>query len=471
MAPFTVPSNVVALRAIAVGGTGGGEPDPRCEELCGGSPAEVTGNLPVSTSEVLLVQVAGNALGTTGGSGGGGNGCWGGGGASWVSAPETLVLVAAGGGGDGCAGSGSSGSNEPETHGGEAGEAGGQALNSGDAGRGGQPGGESSAGNGGAAGTLSGGEAGKKGFGGTGGAGGAGFVELPARGGTGGGGGGGYYGGGGGGGGAAIGSGFTFAGSGGGGGGGSNLVPAGGSSAPNFSTVPEVILSYGVIAFTSAAPPAGTVGKPYSHAYHATGDSAIKYALTGGARPPGLALSSSGALAGIPTAAGSYTYTVTATGTTATQSRQDTVTVAPAPPEPPAPPSPSPKLEFPGAPTPSPNGVSFSIGCRSTAGIACDGQAELSTLEKLLGSRLLALGARRRHHTRRVIDGLTSFTLAAGKTETIFVPLDATGKRLLRRFGRLPATLTITLLNASPPTVIQRTTTIRLKHRRHRHHR
>ena len=67
--------------------------------------------------------------------------------------------------------------------------------------------------------------------------------------------------------------------------------------------------------------------------------------------------------------------------------------------------------------------------------------------------------------------GQTTFTLAAGQTRTVAVPLSATGKTLLKRFGKLPATLTISLLNTSPPTVVSTTTTVKQKQKQRKHHR
>jgi hypothetical protein len=129
-----------------------------------------------------------------------------------------------------------------------------------------------------------------------------------------------------------------------------------------------------------------------------------------------------------------------------------------------------PKFMLLGAPTASTTGVSFSLACQGAAGTACSGRVQLSTLEKLLGSKLLALSARRqKRHSKRVIVGQLTFALPAGQTKKLSVSLDATGKNLLTRFGKLPATLTISLLNTSPPTVIQTKTTIKKKRMLRKH--
>lgn len=70
------------------------------------------------------------------------------------------------------------------------------------------------------------------------------------------------------------------------------------------------------IAITPASLPGGTGGAPYSQQLTAAGGaSPYTYAVTAGALPPGLTLSSAGLLAGTPTAANAFAFTVTATDT------------------------------------------------------------------------------------------------------------------------------------------------------------
>ena len=65
--------------------------------------------------------------------------------------------------------------------------------------------------------------------------------------------------------------------------------------------------------FTSAAPPAGTVGLPYDHALQAVGRPTPTYDVSAGALPSGLRLDPrSGRITGTPTQAGSWTATVRA---------------------------------------------------------------------------------------------------------------------------------------------------------------
>ncbi len=70
------------------------------------------------------------------------------------------------------------------------------------------------------------------------------------------------------------------------------------------------------IVFVQTTLPGGQVAAPYSQTLSAGGGSGtFTYSVTSGALPPGIALSSAGALSGTPTAAGSFSFTVTATDT------------------------------------------------------------------------------------------------------------------------------------------------------------
>jgi hypothetical protein len=123
-----------------------------------------------------------------------------------------------------------------------------------------------------------------------------------------------------------------------------------------------------------------------------------------------------------------------------------------------------------GRPLASGTGVIVAVRCRAPLGVNCRATAVLTTLEHLLGRGIVGFSARKKRHTQRVVIGSTRFSLSAGQTRRITVPLNRTGTRLVARFGRLPATLKITLLGVKPPTVLVSTTTIKRKpaHKRHR---
>lgn len=68
------------------------------------------------------------------------------------------------------------------------------------------------------------------------------------------------------------------------------------------------------IVFVQTTLPGGQVAVAYSQTVSAGGGSgSFTYSLSAGALPPGIALSSAGAISGTPTAAGSYSFTLTAT--------------------------------------------------------------------------------------------------------------------------------------------------------------
>jgi DNA-binding beta-propeller fold protein YncE len=164
-------------------------------------------------------------------------------------------------------------------------------------------------------------------------------------------------------------------------------------------------------------------------------------------------------------------HTVYCNGSAAATTTRIVMVSSPSAPPPPAPPPVATKFVLTGAPRPSSRGVSFSLACHGATGVVCRGAAQLTTLEHLRGRRIVALSARRKRHTKRITIGSKRFTVAAGGQRKIMVGLNGRGRKLLARFRHVHATLTITLLNAKPPTVIKRKTTINAKpkKRKHRH--
>ena len=74
------------------------------------------------------------------------------------------------------------------------------------------------------------------------------------------------------------------------------------------------LISCPTITLSPATLPNGTVGSAYSQTISASGGTApYTYAVTAGALPPGLTLSTAGALTGTPTVPATYNFTVTAT--------------------------------------------------------------------------------------------------------------------------------------------------------------
>jgi hypothetical protein len=122
------------------------------------------------------------------------------------------------------------------------------------------------------------------------------------------------------------------------------------------------------------------------------------------------------------------------------------------------------KLRFAGALRSTGNGVSFKLRC---TGGTCRGKAVLSAKERLRGSKIVGLAK-----TKTVTVGSKRFTIANGKTQTIKPKLNATGRKLLKKFKKLPVRLKVTLnVPGGKPVVVKTAkTTIKPKARRHKKH-
>jgi len=99
----------------------------------------------------------------------------------------------------------------------------------------------------------------------------------------------------------------------------------------------SITINCAPLTITTTSPlPSGTVGQAYSTQIHTSGgQSPISYSLISGSLPPGLSLSSTGIISGMPTGSGNYSFTIRASDscTTGAQSIQGifSVTVNPAP--------------------------------------------------------------------------------------------------------------------------------------------
>jgi hypothetical protein len=109
--------------------------------------------------------------------------------------------------------------------------------------------------------------------------------------------------------------------------------------------------------------------------------------------------------------------------------------------------------------------VAARITCQAALAGDCSITLTLTVKEKLRAKRLIAVLAGRQHtttHERTVTIGATRETLDPGQTVDIVVPLNSTGRRLLKHRHTLSAILAITqqLPGASVP-IVQRRVTIR----------
>jgi uncharacterized delta-60 repeat protein len=69
--------------------------------------------------------------------------------------------------------------------------------------------------------------------------------------------------------------------------------------------------------------------------------------------------------------------------------------------------------------------------------------ASLSVTERLRAGRVVAVAAKKRLGTKRVVVGKASVSLAGGQSKQLALRLNRVGRRLLRRFGRIKATLRV----------------------------
>jgi hypothetical protein len=101
-----------------------------------------------------------------------------------------------------------------------------------------------------------------------------------------------------------------------------------------------------------------------------------------------------------------------------------------------------------GSPSMSTDSLTVRVTCAGPAGTSCTGSATLTVKETLVAGRIKAVSAkakprRSRRRTKTVTIGKATFNVAAGKSVSVTVSLNAAGKALHKKFAKLPATLTI----------------------------
>ena len=93
--------------------------------------------------------------------------------------------------------------------------------------------------------------------------------------------------------------------------------------------------------------------------------------------------------------------------------------------------------------------VTFTLACQGAVGESCEVRATLSTIETRRAGRIVAVSAGNAGSTTQLTVGAARASIAAGHQLRIVVMLDATGRKLLARFARLPVRLTASLLGSS----------------------
>jgi hypothetical protein len=113
--------------------------------------------------------------------------------------------------------------------------------------------------------------------------------------------------------------------------------------------------------------------------------------------------------------------------------------------------------------------VSLKLACHGAAGTSCRIHVSLTTVEKSRGGHLIALAATRTR-SKQVTLAADTVVIPAGHQLEVTLTLNATGRKLLARFGKLPARLTAVLeVAGARHTVFARNLTIEPKRRRHSH--
>jgi hypothetical protein len=139
------------------------------------------------------------------------------------------------------------------------------------------------------------------------------------------------------------------------------------------------------------------------------------------------------------------TLTVTEGGATASVAKDVSVasTAVPVIPPPTAPFTPAlAAVAVAGRPKAGATSVTEVVTCTGSPGTGCRITVLLSGLEKMRGSRVVAVTARKLK-TKRVTIGVRRVTVGAGNRTAITVKLNRTGMALLKRFKRLPARLVV----------------------------
>ncbi len=115
-----------------------------------------------------------------------------------------------------------------------------------------------------------------------------------------------------------------------------------------------------------------------------------------------------------------------------------------------------------GSPKSTGSGVRDTVSCTAAAGQTCRITQTLTTEETTKGGKPVAVSAAARKKRKMVIVGSKTVTVPAGSSATVTIKLNSSGRRLLKRFGKLPVMLTIKLTqNAGQVTVATRRLTIK----------
>jgi len=111
------------------------------------------------------------------------------------------------------------------------------------------------------------------------------------------------------------------------------------------------------------------------------------------------------------------------------------------------------------------------IACNGAATQSCTGSATATTTETLAadGHTVKGLTATvRKRRSLKVVVGRTNFSVPGGQTRTVTLKLNAKGKRLLKRFKRLPARVVVSTVDAAGKRKIVASAKVKFRARRAR---
>lgn len=103
------------------------------------------------------------------------------------------------------------------------------------------------------------------------------------------------------------------------------------------------------------------------------------------------------------------------------------------------------------------NGVSFTVTCTVAS---CNGRGVLNTVQRMKGRKVTGL---LKVHKRRVRVGVKSYSLAAGQTKTITIKVNGKGRKLLRRFKKLPVRLVVSQKQSTGKSQVVKSKKLRIK--------
>jgi cytochrome c551/c552 len=232
-----------------------------------------------------------------------------------------------------------------------------------------------------------------------------------------------------------------------------------------------VLSSVAPLAVGTASLPSGTDGSAYSAQLSSTGGAGGGgWSLSAGSLPAGLSLNAStGVISGVPRAVGTSHFTVSVSDPgPPVQHASASLSIAVSPAAPVAPAS----IRLVKVKT-SGSRVTVTLACHGTAGQTCRGTLKLSVREHLRGRTITALTAsapkrKPKQTTRTVTLASATYALTGASRTTLPITLNKTGKRLLAKYRKLAAKLTLTPTGARTP-ASTKTITFRAPPARHKH--